>query len=328
MTQIEVYTGNEITPHSASDAITVLLDKWLATKMNRSGSTKTARAYRDAMLSFRAGLRAEGHDMDSDLRVIAGFANEWAGRPASGVHNGREVTASTFNQRLACVSSFYSWAIKQGWTDKNPISRVDRRPVQSYAHAVALDAAEVKRRLKAIDRADLAGMRDYALLVVALQTGRRVTELANLRWRNLQILDNRVYMRFERAKGGKVMQDKLDVTTSKALITYLHAVYGAQLGSMAADAPIWISLSRRNYGQAMSVQTIGDVCEKRLGTSKVHTLRHTFAHAMEKAGAKVSDIQARLGHESLQTTGRYLAALDSAENAHADDLARMFGIGD
>lgn len=47
---------------------------------------------------------------------------------------------------------------------------------------------------------------------------------------------------------------------------------------------------------------------------------------MEDAGAKVSEIQERLGHSSLATTGRYLAALRRAENAHADELARRFGL--
>ena len=38
------------------------------------------------------------------------------------------------------------------------------------------------------------------------------------------------------------------------------------------------------------------------------------------------EIQARLGHTSMATTGRYLAALKRAENTHADELARRFGI--
>jgi integrase len=71
----------------------------------------------------------------------------------------------------------------------------------------------------------------------------------------------------------------------------------------------------------LTLQAIADLCERRLGTSTVHALRHTFAHAMEQVGAKVSEIQARPGHNSLDTTGRYLAALRSAENAHAGDLA-------
>jgi integrase/recombinase XerC len=66
----------------------------------------------------------------------------------------------------------------------------------------------------------------------------------------------------------------------------------------------------------LTSQAIADVCQRWLGVSKVHTLRHTFASAMEDSGAKVSEIQACLGHTNLATTGRYLAALRSAENTH------------
>jgi integrase len=47
---------------------------------------------------------------------------------------------------------------------------------------------------------------------------------------------------------------------------------------------------------------------------------------MEQIGAPVSEIQARLGHKSLATTGRYLASLKRAENRHGDQLAALFGI--
>ncbi len=57
-------------------------------------------------------------------------------------------------------------------------------------------------------------------------------------------------------------------------------------------------------------------------------MRHTWARRMEEEGAKVSDIQARLGHESLATTGRYLSALKQAENKHADAISKAFGLDD
>lgn len=63
----------------------------------------------------------------------------------------------------------------------NPIARVDRRPVQGYAGATPLPYLEVKARLATIDRATLVGTRDYALLVVGLQTGRRLSKLAGAR---------------------------------------------------------------------------------------------------------------------------------------------------
>ena len=55
-----------------------------------------------------------------------------------------------------------------------------------------------------------------------------------------------------------------------------------------------------------------------------HALRHTFAHAMEEAGAKVSEIQSRLGHSSLATTGRYLAQLASEKNPYAGIVESFF----
>jgi integrase len=94
------------------------------------------------------------------------------------------------------------------------------------------------------------------------------------------------------------------------------------------DTPIWISLSRRNYGSPMGTQTVGDLCKRYLGTSKVHTLRHTFAVAMEKAGAPISEIQNRLGHESAATTSIYLKQLHAADNPYAATLDDMFGVGD
>ena len=79
-------------------------------------------------------------------------------------------------------------------------------------------------------------------------------------------------------------------------------------------------------GKRLSTRSIEQICQERLGTGKAHVLRHSFARALEDAGAKMSEIQARLGHESLATTGRYLAALRADENPHADALAALFGL--
>lgn len=92
--------------------------------------------------------------------------------------------------------------------------------------------------------------------------------------------------------------------------------------------PIWISLAVRNgtFGRPLSLRAIATICEQRMGTSKVHALRHTFARGLEDAGAKVSEIQARLGHEDLGTTGRYLAQLQQGENRHLGRLSALYGL--
>ncbi len=138
---------------------------------------------------------------------------------------------------------------------------------------------------------------------------------------------------WRRCKGGKVMTDSLPSVVSRAVGEYLHALHGDAVldtvlkEGMSPGAPVWVSCSRNSSrGRALGIQSIADICAKRLGTSKVHALRHTFARAMEDSGAKVSEIQARLGHDSLATTGRYLAALHRADNPHAERLVTLFGL--
>jgi integrase len=131
------------------------------------------------------------------------------------------------------------------------------------------------------------------------------------------------------------MRDTIPPGVSTALLEWLTMAYGARLRGLSGDAPLWISFTRKaavngdqadNFPPPLTIRSVANICEKHLGISKVHVTRHTWARTMEDTGAKVSDIQARLGHESLATTGRYLAALKQSENQHADKLASLFGL--
>jgi len=306
--------------------IALAIAAWLDAKSKRSGSRKTARAYADAIADFRNALLTVGLDLDSDPRPVSLTAQAFAGSRKKGQG---DVSASTYNQRLAIISSFYAYARKQGLLDiDNPIARLDRRSAHAYQHAQPIEQSALTKALKAIDRTSIEGKRDYALLSVALSTGRRVAELAALRRADLYITNGSATVTFQRTKGGKTAIDTLSSAVSRVLIEYLYAAYGAEFASRPTDAPIWSSTSRNDKGRKTAIGThaIGDICLKRLGTSKVHTLRHTYAHTMQAVGAPPSVIQAKLGHESLATTGRYLAALTRADNPHADALAKALGI--
>jgi integrase/recombinase XerC len=128
------------------------------------------------------------------------------------------------------------------------------------------------------------------------------------------------------------LQRRQDHARHHSARTYPHAAwltagYGRQLGDLPPDAPLWVSLATNGTrGKHLSTRAIEQICQGRLGMGKAHVLRHSFARALEDAGAKVSEIQAQLGHESLATTGRYLAALRADENPHADALAALFGL--
>lgn len=320
------------------DPLALAIAVWLDSKYGRSGSVRTRDSYAATLAGFRDALDRARLDLTGNTAAVALVAQAWSRASA----RDREVRPSTVALRLAIVSSFYQFALRRRLLplDENPIALVERPRVESYAGAQALEPSAVRPAL-AVLKAEAAGTglaadlaaRDLALLRVALTTGRRVAELAALRGHDLTITGERVTIAVRRAKGGKLMRDTLAADVAADLLRWLRRRYGAELEDLAADAPIWPVLKgggaagRGRVGAALRAQGIAEVVARRLATHP-HALRHSFAQAMERAGATVSAIQDRLGHSNLATTGRYLTQLSKAENAHADELARMFGAGE
>lgn len=291
----------------------------------RQGRPVWRGAYATTLDHFRHMVPQAGIDLDGDPAALALLAQAWAGSSWTG--HARPIAAATYNQRLAIIASFFTYARRhQFLRSDNPIDLVERRPVQSYATARAIQPSTARGLLSSIDRTTLHGAPDYALLTVGMSTGRRASKLAGLRWRDVQLSGGGVTLQWTRTKGGKQARDTLSAKVSAALLHYLQLAYGAQLGGLAPDAPIWRSTSRQNPGAAITTQAIGDICQRHLGTAKIHTLRHTFAQAMLTAGGAVRDVQERLGHSNSATTERYLQALLSADNPYADALADLFGV--
>jgi integrase/recombinase XerC len=312
--------------------IEAMIDGWLAEKhRSKSGSARTERAYRETMQSFRVALASACLDVNSQPGAIISIAQSWAGERAASAKREGVIAPATYNQRLAIVSSFYAYlndqAQAQNETYPNPIEAIKKPKVQAYAEASPLDADDVFERLLAIDRSTVIGKRDYALLVIGLQTGRRASELVGLHMKHVKMTGKKITLHFDHCKGGKKMRDTLDPDTAAVFLDYLYAVYGADLLHVDNDAPVWVSFSRQNKGQPISIHTLIDICEKHLEVSKVHVLRHTFAAEMMEAKAPITELQYRLGHENIATTSIYTKRLRSADNPYATRLSARFGIG-
>ena len=109
--------------------------EWLEQKRIRTGSQRTYDAYRETMESFRLVLW-HGNvvllDNPTDIQRVAAIwantRNEQTRRP------GEDVSSSTYNQRLAILSSFYTFLQEEYKPDvPNLIGSVKKHPVQAYA---------------------------------------------------------------------------------------------------------------------------------------------------------------------------------------------------
>ncbi len=293
-------------------------------------SERTHKAYQQTLEHFRQELRKIGADLDADVRTLMLVAQSFA----SSSNKQARASDSTQNTRLAILSSFYDYAIERyllmPMDDKghvmNPIKVVDRAKVEPYHDIKWLEHSDVEKRLKQIDRSTLAGQRDYILLHILFYTGRRAQEIASLRWRHVHQGEQAITLTFEHCKGDKTMRDELPPSYSQVVLDWLQSHYGS-IENLDPDAPLWpaLTVNTELAGQPLGVRAIERLCLKYLGVH-THTTRHSFSHAMITAGATLPELQDRLGHSSLHTTGIYAKVFTGAKNPHAKKLAAMFGI--
>lgn len=328
--------------------------EWIIQKRT-TGSDRTANEYARTMESFQRFIAEAGLDVlpitaqsDQELNRhaidIARLAPSWAnarvparlkkdGKESARFDAGSPVSASMYNQRLAILSSFYAF-VQDTYklAIPNPVKNVTRRKVQAYADAAAnaLPPDEVEEGLDSIDRSTPEGLRDYALLAIALYTGRRASEIAGLRGQHVKMQGRGANLRFHltfKAKGSKIMHDLLDLETSAVFLDYLHSRFGKHLQTIPPSAPIWISYSRNETrGQAIGIRTLSNIIAAHLPTSKFHATRHTFTVGMLRSGAPLTDVADHLGHTDIKITKLYAKELTGDENKYGDALVKRFGI--
>ena len=338
-----------LSPETRPSDIDLAIGAWVHNKFQRSKSERTRVTYERTIRDFQAHLQALGLDLDSNRKEIRDPLQVWAAQGAG-------ESGATFNQRLAIVSSFYTFCHKQErlftWKEQltdagepvrvrvvveNPAEMIERASVHPYASATALQPDEAEAVLADIDTSTPLGLRDYALLAVAFTTGRRLRELAGLEWRDVQISRGKrqpetITLTWRHAKGGKRLADRLEPAVAEALLRYLRAAYGPALLSLPPTAPLWLAFDRAKDGSErkptahLTPRAIEYLCQRRLGQGKAHVTRYTFALGMKKAGASKDDIKERMAHESGDTTDKYLPQLERAENPFSAKVAALFGL--
>jgi len=147
---------------------------FLAEKERRSGSMRTVDAYsRQLQLFFGTTGKTPEQITPPD---VFGFAH--------GIGpSGREPAAITIGARLACISSFYRFLMRMEIVTRNPCDQLER-PKVSPSPPRGLSANEIRRLLAAISETP-SGLRDRAIVITLALTGRRRTEVLNLKVRDI-----------------------------------------------------------------------------------------------------------------------------------------------
>jgi integrase/recombinase XerD len=168
-----------------------------------------------------------------------------------------------------------------------------------------MSAEEVDRLLAAPRKADGLWIRDRALLELLYATGCRVSEVANLRVRDVHLAERYALCR---GKGDKQRIVPLGVRAVAAIERYLADERG-RLAARHAPPPEWLLLSRR--GMRLRRERIWELVKRYAARSGAppdvspHSLRHSFATHLLAGGADLRQVQELLGHASIATTQIY-----------------------
>jgi site-specific recombinase XerD len=286
-----------------------------------AASPNTIAGYRD---TFRLLLRfaSEQTSRAPTCLKIDDLNAELVGDFLAHAESERRNSARSRNTRLAAVRSFFRFVAMNEPAYLHHCQKILAMPSKRYVRRTVafLDHPEIEALLAAPDRATWIGRRDYAILLVALQTGLRASELINLR-RDDVVTGTGAHVRCE-GKGRKQRCTPLRRETLQVLETWLEERGGADSaplfptirgGILSRDALEHI-VRRHSLSASRSCPSL---VGKRVSP---HVLRHSTAMELLQHGVDQSVIALWLGHESVETTQVYMHAdLRLKEKA----LARM-----
>jgi site-specific recombinase XerD len=294
-----------------SATLAALLENFFTQRLmnQRQASPHTISSYRDTfrlLLHFaqqrlhKSPARLAFEEIDAPL--IAAFLDD--------LEKSRRITARSRNLRLTAIRSFFQYAAYEEPSRAAQIQRVLAIPGKRHTRALVhfLNRPEIDALLAAPDQETWFGRRDHALLLVAVQTGLRLSELTGLHRREVA-LGTGAHVRCI-GKGRKERCTPLAKTAAAVLKAWLRepAKHNTEVLFPSAG------------GGRLSPDSVADLLAKHVAVAckscvslrkkhvTPHVLRHSMAMGLLQAGVDRAVIALWLGHESVDTTQIYLEA--------------------
>lgn len=212
--------------------------------------------------------------------------------------------ATSIRRTLSAIRTYFAFLIAEGHVTVDPTEKVELPKTWRRLPGV-LSREDVEKILDAPQIGEKLYWRDKALLEFAYASGVRVSELASLKVRDLDLEEG---MASVFGKGAKERYVPIGRAAQRAIDIYLRELRPA-LGKRDGDREGTVFLNAQ--GRPLTRMGIWKILRKHVKRSGVkkrvtpHTLRHCFATHLLEGGADLAAVQEMLGHADISTTQIY-----------------------
>ncbi|MBA3633409.1 MAG: tyrosine-type recombinase/integrase [Acidobacteria bacterium] len=241
---------------------------------------------------------------------------------------GRKLSSSTINQKLSAIRKLATEAEDNNLIDSriaNGVRSVKGVPFRGRRTGNWLTKEEAQKWLNAPDTKTLKGGRDRALLAVLIGCGLRRAEAAILSFSHIEQREGRWAIVDIVGKRDKMRTVPMP-SWAKACLDSWKTVAHLEEGFVFRR----VNKGDNLMGESITPQAIRDIVagySLKLENQEIapHDLRRTFAKLAHKGGSPIDQIQLSLGHDSIQTTEKYLGVEQDLTDAPCDHLGLRIG---
>lgn len=214
----------------------------------------------------------------------------------------KKYLSSSISRKISTLRSFFKYNLKENKITNNPMTLISN-PKREKKLPKYLNYEEMEKLLNSIDTSELEGIRNKLIIELLYSTGIRVSELVNIKIKDIRIKENQINIL---GKGNKERIVLFGEKAKEMIKIYLNAYKEYFKGNILND---YLLINKK--GKQLTTNKIELIVKDVLKKSSLklnispHTLRHTFATHMLDSGADLKSVQELLGHENLKTTAIY-----------------------